>query len=371
MNSSGKGWCLNNVPLKREIYPRDLPGDTHDINAQCRLMFGPDSRVCTLDIKGRNELETCKALWCMDNANSSCVTHSVPAAEGTECLISKHRHGWCFRGECRNPKYEAVTVHGSWGAWGPWGQCSRTCEAGVSISARECDNPQPKDGGRYCIGQRRRYKSCNVKPCPVGEPSFRQVQCSEHDKTEFRGRHYKWVPYSGEQVKPCSLVCMAEGYNFYTERSRKVKDGTKCFPDKPHVCINGRCHFVGCDGYLGSKVKEDECRVCGGDNSTCKTISGLFDKPLPKGAYQEVVKIPKGAMHVQVKEARFSRNYLALKDTNDKYFINGKWTIDWPRKFPIASTVFHYRLVENEPESLLALGPTGEDLVVMVCASKS
>ena len=56
----------------------------------------------------------------------------------------------------------------------------------------------------------------------------------------------------------------------------------------------------------------------------------------------------------------------ALKDTKDNYFINGKWTIDWPRKFPIASTVFHYKLVENEPESLLALGPTGEDLVVMV-----
>ena len=40
---------------------------------------------------------------------------------------------------------------------------------------------------------------------------------------------------------------------------------------------------VGCDGYLKSQVKEDNCRVCAGDNSTCKTISGLFSKLLPKG----------------------------------------------------------------------------------------
>lgn len=50
----------------------------------------------------------------------------------------------------------------------------------------------------------------------------------------------------------------------------------------------------------------------------------------------------------------------------DKYYINGDWTIDWPRKFTVAGTVFHYKLSDNEPESLQALGPTSEDLVVMV-----
>lgn len=47
--------------------------------------------------------------------------------------------------------------------------------------------------------------------------------------------------YVSEQAKPCALVCMAEGYNFYTERVSKVIDGTKCYPDKPHICINGEC----------------------------------------------------------------------------------------------------------------------------------
>ncbi|CAL1530732.1 unnamed protein product, partial [Lymnaea stagnalis] len=363
---SGQGWCLENIPLKREAYPRDLPGDAYDINAQCRFQFGANSRACKHKVGARDtKSHACQELWCM-NESDSCVTNSIPAAEGTECHISKHKKGWCYRGECRNPKYDSHTVHGSWGEWGEWGICSRTCEGGVSASERECNNPEPKDGGKYCIGQRKRYKSCSVTPCPQGSEDFRQVQCKSFNTVPFRGSLYKWVPYSGEQVKPCSLVCMAEGYNFYTERSPKVKDGTKCYPDQPHVCINGDCHIVGCDGYLGSHVKEDNCRVCGGDNSTCRTISGLFDKPLPKGAYQEIVTIPKGAMHLKVIEAKYSRNYLALKDTHDHYFINGEWTIDWPRKFPIAGTVFHYKLSEHEPESLLALGPTKEDLVIMM-----
>ena len=28
---------------------------------------------------------------------------------------------------------------------------------------------------------------------------------------------------------------------------------------------------------LGSDVKEDVCRECGGDGSNCNTVSGLFD----------------------------------------------------------------------------------------------
>lgn len=57
----------------------------------------------------------------------------------------------------------------------------------------------------------------------------------------------------------------------------------------------------------------------------------------------------------------------ALKaSVGDKYYINGAWTIDWPRKFEVASTVFHYERSSKKPESLTARGPTSEDLVLMV-----
>ncbi|XP_025111187.1 A disintegrin and metalloproteinase with thrombospondin motifs 6-like isoform X3 [Pomacea canaliculata] len=355
---AGRGWCLDNIPLKREAYPKDLPGERLDMDVQCQHQFFHLSRACKLK-------KACRELWCVNSAGE-CTTNSVPAAEGTECYMSRHKKGWCFQGECRNPQYEPQTVDGSWGQWGAWGECSRTCSGGVEASERDCDDPKPQDGGRYCVGQRKRYRSCHVTPCPPEARDFREVQCSSYDKVPFRGHYYKWVPYTGEQAKPCALVCMAEGYNFYTERVSKVIDGTRCYPDKPHICINGECKFVGCDGYLGSRKKEDVCRVCDGDNSTCKTVSGIFDKPLPNGAYQEVVTIPKGAVYVQISEASFSTNYLALKDVKDKYYINGDWTIDWPRKFTVAGTVFHYKLSGQRAGVLQALGPTSEDLVVMM-----
>lgn len=57
-------------------------------------------------------------------------------------------------------------VHGSWGSWGPWGECSRTCGGGVQYSFRECDNPIPRNGGKYCEGKRVQYRSCNIEDCP-------------------------------------------------------------------------------------------------------------------------------------------------------------------------------------------------------------
>lgn len=40
---------------------------------------------------------------------------------------------------------------------------------------------------------------------------------------------------------------------------------------------------VGCDNILGSDAKEDRCRVCGGDGSTCEAIEGFFNGSLPRG----------------------------------------------------------------------------------------
>ena len=36
---------------------------------------------------------------------------------------------------------------------------------------------------------------------------------------------------------------------------------------------------VGCDHILGSEAIEDKCRVCGGDGSSCETITGSMDTP--------------------------------------------------------------------------------------------
>uniref|UniRef100_A0A8V5GBX4 Uncharacterized protein n=1 Tax=Melopsittacus undulatus TaxID=13146 RepID=A0A8V5GBX4_MELUD len=154
-------------------------------------------------------------------------------------------------------------IDGGWGPWSIWGECSRTCGGGVSSSIRHCDSP----------------------PCPSGARDFREKQCADFDNMPFRGKYYNWKPYTGGNggVKPCALNCLAEGYNFYTERAPAVIDGTQCNADSLDICINGECKHVGCDNILGSDAKEDRCRVCGGDGSTCEAIEGFFNDSLPRG----------------------------------------------------------------------------------------
>lgn len=65
--------------------------------------------------------------------------------------------------------------HGSWSSWGPWGACSRTCGGGVQFAQRLCNNPPPRNNGRYCTGKRAIYRSCSANPCP--SPS----ECSTAD----------------------------------------------------------------------------------------------------------------------------------------------------------------------------------------------
>ena len=72
-----------------------------------------------------------------------------------------------------------------------------------------------------------------------------------------------------------------------------------------------------------------------------------------------------------------SNNYLALRDQNGTYYLNGNWRIDYPQKMDVCGTTFHYeRKYKNTaakgpltlfaPESVRALGPTTCSLFVVV-----
>lgn len=356
---SGMGSCLNNVPLKQEFtYPTTAPGQAYDADEQCRFQYGVRSRQCKY-------AEVCSELWCMSKSNR-CITSSIPAAEGTICQTNTIEKGWCYKRVCVAYGTRPEGIDGGWGAWSPWEECSRTCGGGVSSSVRHCDSPRPTIGGKYCLGERKRFRSCNIDECPPGSQDFRAIQCSDFDSVPFRGKFYTWRPYRGGGMKPCSLNCLAEGYNFYTERAPAVVDGTPCRDESLDVCVNGECKHVGCDRVLGSDVREDRCRVCAGDGSSCESVEGLFNDSLPEGGYEEVVRIPKGSVFIHIQELNISLNYLVLKSKSDQFFINGKLTIDTPRRFDIAGTTFHYRRPTDGPETLEALGPTNMTLIVMV-----
>lgn len=128
-----------------------------------------------------------------------------PAASGTHC----GKHKWCQEKKCVPIEDLPSPVDGGWGNWSEYSECTRTCGAGVSVQKRYCDHPQPAHGGSFCVGERMRYKICNIEPCLFDEPTFRAEQCSKYDNEPFRGQKYKWLPYFDRRKKFCECFIIS------------------------------------------------------------------------------------------------------------------------------------------------------------------
>ncbi|XP_052008496.1 thrombospondin type-1 domain-containing protein 4-like [Xyrauchen texanus] len=227
-------------------------------------------------------------------------------------------------------------------------------------------NPLPNNS---CPGTPNQHKICNTVACPSLSRPNRNLQCSTFNTQPFMGRLYKWEHFndvSGEQQ--CELNCRAIGFRFYVRQADQVIDGTPCGPNDTSVCVTGKCQSVGCDDLLGSGNVRDKCGVCGGDNSACKLVSGLFQHSLSKVGYHKIVEIPQGATKINVTEMVKSRNYLALRSRSGRSIINGNWAIDRPGMYEGVGTMFTYQrpneISSTTGESFLAEGPTNEILDV-------
>lgn len=82
---------------------------------------------------------------------------------------------------------------------------------------------------------------------------------------------------------------------------------------------------VGCNLILGSDVQEDKCRICGGDGSTCNTITGDFMQRTLTVGYNDIVLIPAGATNIYVEEIKSSHNYLG--EYREKEFAKSMWGV--------------------------------------------
>ena len=59
----------------------------------------------------------------------------------------------------------SAPVHGGWGEWRST-DCTKTCGGGVRHYYRDCDDPAPAHGGKYCSGRGYKYYNCNTQCCP-------------------------------------------------------------------------------------------------------------------------------------------------------------------------------------------------------------
>ncbi|KAG4076388.1 hypothetical protein HA402_005831 [Bradysia odoriphaga] len=366
---NNNGFCMLDKPKKDmiEVASRRLAGEKFSADEQCKLVFGPESRVCSY-------MPTCARLWCgSDDDAEGCRTQHMPWADGTEC---GHDH-WCQRGKCVHRNRHAIQkVDGGWGPFTHFDTCSRTCGGGIQSATRECNSPVPANGGKYCIGNRIKYKSCNTQECSPDAVDFRGEQCAN-----FNNKNYgitgivendTWIPKYG--VLPgdeCKLYCRVEKTSNYfllkdkvseaTKRLRNLKfplkkikflqviDGTSCTHDSFNKCVNGVCRVAGCDNELSSNATLDKCGVCAGNNNTCIDIHGTFNSnQLKRGSrpyYYYVTTIPKGASNIEIIQPGYQDdlNYIALSDEKGNYTLNGNNVItQYPRVFAYGGVTFEY-----------------------------
>nr|XP_060643528.1 A disintegrin and metalloproteinase with thrombospondin motifs 8 [Anolis sagrei ordinatus] len=330
----GHGDCLLDEPAEPIAFPTDLPGQValYNLDRQCQQIFGKEFQHCP----NASQEDICSQLWCkMETGERLCHTKngSLPWADGTPCGAEK----MCLDGRCvaQDAVIPEPPVDGNWGPWSSWGPCSRTCGGGVHFSYRGCDNPMPKNGGKYCEGQRVQYESCNTEECPPNDKSFREQQCEKYNRynyTDMNGNLLEWTPkYAGVSPRDrCKLVCQAKRGNEFKVFETKVIDGTVCAPDTLSVCVHGQCIKAGCDHIIGSLKKLDKCGVCGGNGSSCRKITGSLNRS--KFGYNDIVTIPAGATNIDIKQhsrrgVRHDGNYLALRALDGKYLLNGNFTV--------------------------------------------
>uniref|UniRef100_H3DEX9 ADAM metallopeptidase with thrombospondin type 1 motif 20 n=1 Tax=Tetraodon nigroviridis TaxID=99883 RepID=H3DEX9_TETNG len=365
---TGYGECLLDEPVGRTYeLPTLLPGQIYNANRQCELMFGPGSQICPY-------LKQCKRLWCTsaEGDHKGCRTQHMPLADGTDCGHGMH----CKHGMCVNKELDLQPVHGEWGPWGPYSVCSRSCGGGTRSTSRDCNKPEPRNGGRFCVGRRMKFRSCNTEPCPRGRKDFREEQCSQFD-----GKHFninglppsvRWIPkYSGILMKDrCKLFCRVAGTTAYYQLKDRVIDGTPCGTDTYDICVQGLCRQAGCDHVLNSKARNDKCGVCGGDNSSCKTMAGTFNDA--QYGYNTVVRIPAGATNIDIKQVSYSGkpeddNYLALSDSQSNSVLNGNFVVAmFKREINFKGTVIEYSGSDTKVERINCTERIEEELILQV-----
>lgn len=356
----GWGWCLDDIPGQNRLSVSSLlPGVFYSAPHQCRLQYGSGSALC------QDMDDICSTLWC--TVGKTCHSKLDGAVDGTSCGHEK----WCLRGQCVSVAQYPEKVDGGWASWSEWSACSRTCGSGVQSAHRDCDNPTPAHRGRYCLGERRRYRLCNPSLCTSEQPSFRDLQCSHFNSLPYKGQLYSWEAVIN-RVSPCELHCRPLHQHFSEKMRDAVTDGTPCYEGSKSrdMCINGICKSVGCDLVIDSGAVEDRCGVCNGNGSTCATVKKTFDESEGLG-YVDIGLIPVGAWDIRIEEVAEAGNFLALRsDSPNKYFLNGGWTIQWNGEYKAAGALFKYERT-GQLENLTSPGPTMEPLWIQLLFQES
>ncbi|KAL4217140.1 hypothetical protein ACF0H5_023594 [Mactra antiquata] len=144
--------CVGDFEEKQNCFLKECPIDggwTPYVNQTCSVTCGTGTIV---------SVRTC--------------SNPAPAFGGRSCQGSDHEQHTCVQKPC--------IIDGGWSDWSDWGSCDKSCDNGTQTRTRSCDNPVPQNGGQSCSGDAIETKHCFEKDCPIdgGWSSFKILPCS-------------------------------------------------------------------------------------------------------------------------------------------------------------------------------------------------
>uniref|UniRef100_A0A7M5US14 Hemicentin-1 n=1 Tax=Clytia hemisphaerica TaxID=252671 RepID=A0A7M5US14_9CNID len=206
---------------------------------------------------------------------------SVTCGKGTHirsrtCIGKKHGGKDCVgnsqeSGICNTNVFCGESVAGGWGEWSEYGPCSKNCKGGYQTRHRYCNNPKPKNGGKYCVGDGYESKSCGGDGyCPIDGYWAQWSSYTACSKTCGEGRQSRTrkcnPPQHGgkkcigldEEERKCTVRgCKSDGkwsqWSSYGQCSVSCAKGTQM---RTRTCVGQANGGKGCNG------KDKQTRVC-------------------------------------------------------------------------------------------------------------
>lgn len=265
------------------------------------------------------------------------------------------------------PNPSDPVIHGQWAMWSAFTPCGKTCGGGFQYRERPCSNPRPSNCGRDCHGKSIDIAFCNPSPC-LGVEDYRQKQCTEYDKLK---QGLRLVPdYNIPKEEECNLKCMSISHVKFKVHTPEAAEGTRCNNRTNDRCFFGKCHPVGCDNIYGSSKQNDRCAVCGGngDSRNCKTFGSSYNLSQQWSGYYEIAEIPALASYIRISEMIPSSSaFLSLFYSDGRPIFNGKHAIKAKYQARTAAgTRFVYTLFPNAAETITAVGPIDQKLIISI-----
>ncbi|XP_060079616.1 scavenger receptor cysteine-rich type 1 protein M130-like isoform X2 [Ylistrum balloti] len=165
----------------------------------------------------------------------------APAHNGHSCIGDGQESEECTAGII-------CPIDGQWGLWTEWTVCSVSCENGTRTRSRQCNNPAPAHNGRLCPGDKQTSEDCTVGiTCPIDGQwgswntwTSCSVSCENGIRIRYRQCNNPapahnglscWGDNSNEEECSSGIMCPIDGqwtaWNSWSPCSVSCEDGTR------------------------------------------------------------------------------------------------------------------------------------------------